>query len=133
MIQLLPSKPCTLVSEMFAECLKAIGSLSDLNHAPAIDFDTYNIDVTEVSNETVNVIPTKMSSSFYVGIDLENYSGADRSQLFSGTNTSSDDIFYNATYAGNAGNADSVNLTLDAFACYDSVIIFENGTAYVKY
>lgn len=131
--QLLPSKPCTLISEMFAETLKAIGSLSDINHSPAIDFDTFNIDITDVSTETVKVLSTKTSSSFIIGIDLENYSGSDRSQMFSGSNTTSDDIFYNAIYGGNAGNADSVNLTLDCFANFDCVVCFENGGAFVKY
>ena len=133
---LIPSKPPTLVSEFFSEALKAIGSLSDLTHSPSIDYETYSVDVTGVTTETLTQAPIIGSSSFYIGIDLENYSGADKSQLFSGYNSSTDDIYFNGTYApGSAtGLANSLhNVVLDAFCVYDQVVIFENGTAYVKY
>jgi hypothetical protein len=133
---LIPSKPPTLTSEYFSEVLKASGSLTDINHSPSIDIESYSIDVTGVTTETLTQAPISGSSSFYVGIDLENYSGADKNQLFAGYNSSTDDIYFNGVYSpGTAtGLSDALhNVVLDAFCVYDQVVIFENGTAYVKY
>jgi hypothetical protein len=126
---IIPSKPPSTVSEFFSETLKAIGGISDATHAPAIDFDSYNTDVQLQSNETLAYCTNIPSPSFYVGLDLESYAGADKSQLFSGLYTANDDIFYMPIL--NPGAA--ITLIVDAFACYDSVIVFENDTAYVKY
>ena len=129
--ELLPPKAPVTVPEIFAELLKAIGSLSDLQHSPAIDWDTYNIDdaVTQDGIET-QAQPSNVSSpSFYFGLDLENYSGSDKSQLFAGRYTANDDIFLNAIYGDPGAN---LNIVVDCFALFDSVIVFESDTCYVK-
>jgi hypothetical protein len=130
--ELYPSKPPQFVSEFFSETLKAIGSISDPLHAPAIDYDSYNVDVQTLTNETLYSAPSKGSPSFYVGLDLESYAGSDKSQLFSGKFTANDDIYYNPILNAH-GVAAGVTLVFDAFAHFDSVIVFENDTAYVKY
>ena len=130
--ELYPSKPPTLVSEFFSETLKAIGSISDPLHAPAIDYDSFNTDVQTVTDETLYSAPSKGSPSFYVGLDLESYAGADKSQMFAGKMTANDDIYYNPILNAH-GVAAGVTLVFDAFAHFDSVIVFENDTAYVKY
>jgi len=127
--EILPSKPPNTVSEFFSEALKAMGSISDPLHAPAIDFDSYNTDVQLQTNETLTYCTNIPSPSFYVGLDLESYAGADKSQLFSGRYTANDDIFYMPILNPGA----SITLIVDAFACFDSVVVFENDTAYVKY
>lgn len=129
--ELLPPKAPSTTPEIFAELLKAVGSISDLSHSPAIDFDTYNINdaVTQATVETLAQPSNVSSPSFYVGLDLENYSGSDKSQLFAGRYTANDDIFFNATY-GNPGA--NLNILIDCFALFDSVIVFENDTCYVK-
>ena len=70
------------------------------------------------------------SSSFYVGLDLENYANSDKSQIFAGGNSSTDDIYYIPTFAGQT--ADTV-VRFDAIALYDSLLVFENNTCHVKY
>jgi hypothetical protein len=130
--ELYPSKPPTFVSDFFSETLKAIGSISDPLHAPAIDYDSYITDVQTLTNETLFSAPSKGSPSFYVGLDLESYAGSDKSQLFSGKFTANDDIYYNPILNAH-GVAAGVTLVFDAFAHFDSVIVFENDTAYVKY
>ena len=86
------------------------------------------MDVQTVTDETQFSGPSKGSPSFYVGLDLESYSGRGKSQLFSGKFTANDDIYYNPI-VGQHGVAAGVTMVFDAFAHYDSVIGFENDTA----
>jgi len=52
--------------------------------------------------------------------------------MFAGKMTANDDIYYNPILNAH-GVAAGVTLVFDAFAHFDSVIVFENDTAYVKY
>lgn len=94
----LPSKNPNNSTEMFCELMKAIGSIGDVSQQPSIDTLSYNQDYPIVSDETSLTTGTTNSGSFYIGLDLENYSGADRSMLFSGYNSNTDDIYFNPTY-----------------------------------
>lgn len=128
-----PPKPPSTIPEMFAEVVKAIGSMSDLNYQPSIDKISYSLvasNVNTVALET-NGASNVSSGSFYVGIDLENYVNAPKDNCFMGWNSNTDDIFF----IGNFNNAIAavVNVRLDAYAMYDSCIVFENGTAYCRY
>jgi hypothetical protein len=109
--------------------MKAIGSISDLNHTPSIDKTSYQLAASVANNDGGTNISSVSSGSFYVGLDLENYSSADKSQLFSGYNSNTDDIYFignfNPGYTGTA--------RFDAFANMDVVFVCENGTAYVKF
>jgi hypothetical protein len=135
--QVLPSKVPDTLPEMFAECVKAIGSMGDLNHQPSIDLSSYTQDEASANaNDEVNTLGTATyqassvnSGSFYVGLDLENYSNADKNAIFSGWNSNTDDIYFMPSFT--APNA--VTARFDAFAMFDTVLVFENGTAYVKY
>jgi hypothetical protein len=135
--QVLPSKVPDTIPEMFAEAVKAIGSMSDLNHQPSIDLASYSQDVAPANaNDEVNGLTTATyqvssvnSGSFYVGLDLENYSNADKGAIFSGWNSNTDDIYFIPSFIAPAG----ITARLDAFAMFDTVLVFENGTAYVKY
>ena len=135
--QVMPSKVPETIPEMFAECVKAIGSMSDLNHQPSIDLATYSQDVPAANaNDELNGLgtPTYQSSSvssgsFYVGLDLENYSNADKGAIFSGWNSNTDDIYFVPSFSA----ADVVTARFDAFAMFDTVLVFENNTCFVKY
>ena len=136
--QVLPSKVPDSVAEMFSEVCKAIGSMSDLNHEPSIELASYTQDVPIANAGDSNVLAsntyqtsTVNSGSFYVGLDLENYANADKSAIFSGWNSNTDDIFFVPTF--DANNPAIAAARLDAFALFDTVIVFENGTCYVKY
>jgi len=68
-----PKAPATPV-EMFAECLKAIGSISDINQQPSIDKTSYtliNSGNTAALLDTASSVSNQYSGSFYIGIDLE--------------------------------------------------------------
>ena len=69
------------------------------------------------------------SGSFYVGLDLENYSNADKGAIFSGWNSNTDDIYFIGSFTAPA----AVTARFDSFALFDTVLVFENGTVYVKY
>jgi len=70
------------------------------------------------------------SGSFYVGLDLENYANSDKSQIFAGWNSSTDDIYYIPTFAAQIA---ATVVRFDSFALFDSLLVFENNTCYVKY
>jgi hypothetical protein len=71
------------------------------------------------------------SGSFYIGLDLENYTSADRSTVFAGYNSNTDDIYLQANFGG--VNSGVTSLRFDSYAMFDSVLVFQNGTAYVKF
>ena len=128
---------------MFAEACKAIASISDLNHHPSIEFASYTVDISAANNDAMNTLATATmnssttnSGSFYVGLDLENYANSDKLQIFAGWNSSTDDIYYIPTFGTSALNGiitAAVTARFDAFALFDSLLVFENNTAYVKY
>jgi hypothetical protein len=131
----LPSKNPNNSTEMFCELMKAIGSIGDVMQQPSIDTYSYNQDYPIVSDETAAATGSTSSGSFYIGLDLENYSGADRSMLFSGYNSNTDDIYFNPTFGiqSNGSNAGNTIIRFESYAMFDSVMVFENNTCYAKF
>ena len=125
-----PTKAPDTITEIFAETLKAIGSIGDTQYNCAIDLDTFsqntNTAMVIATDPTLNL---HSSGSFYIGIDLESFPNAEKSRLYSGYNSNTDDIFVNLSFT----NAPNANVRLDAFALYDQVLVFENGTAYARF
>ena len=129
--KVVPSKAPETVPEFFIEAIKAIGSVSDINHEPNIDLGDYDVDVPTVNAETENYVDdTASSEAFFVGMDLETYSNADKDSIYSGYNTSNDDVFWHCTY--NA-NATTPSVRFDTYAMYDAVMVCEAGVAYVQF
>ena len=115
---------------MFSELMKSIGSLGDISQQPSIDLASYNQDYPQQNDETATLVGISQSGSFYVGLDLESYSGADRSTIFSRYNTNTSDIYFNPTF----GLTDAARtIRFDTYAMFDSVLVCENNTAYVKF
>jgi hypothetical protein len=146
----LPSKAPNTYPEMFSELLKTIGSMSDLNHQPSIDFYSYSGNINKGTSGAIGAVSasnfwgpipntdtntslagTTNSGSFYIGIDLENYTSADRSTVFAGYNSNTDDIYLNTNFGGSTSAITSQRF--DSYAMFDSVLVFQNGTAYVKF
>ena len=125
--QVVPSKYPDNTTEMFAELVKGIGSLGDINYQPSIDLATYTL---ENSYSSCDISLNNSSGSFYIGLDVEQYSASDRSTIFAGYNSNTDDIFAVINYSGSA-TANTVRF--DAYALFDEVLVFENGTAYAKF
>ena len=136
-----PSKYPTTTAEYFSEVQKAVGSIGDLNYCPAVDMDSYNQSLplpntdlwttaTTAGADTYQFSNTS-SGSFYIGLDLENYATADRTNIFAGYNSNTDDIFFNPSFASQTNAI--ANIRFDSFAMYDSVLVFQNDTVYCKF
>lgn len=128
--QIMPSKPPSTLQEMFCEVLKAIGSISDLHHTPSIDKISYQLASSVANADNTTNVSSVNSGSFYVGLDLENYSSANKDTLFSGYNSNTDDIYFVGNFLNTTSN---VTTRFDAFANFDVVLVCENNTAYVKF
>jgi len=129
--QVMPTKAPSTTTEMFAELLKAIGSMSDLNHQPSIEKFTYTIDLNSTAIAAGN-FSSLNSGSFYVGLDLENYANASKDSIFAGYNSNTDDIYFVGNFKTAAG-VGNTTLRIDAYAMFDEVIVFENNTAFVRF
>jgi hypothetical protein len=125
---IMPPKNPSKLPEMFAEVLKTISSLSDANHQPSIDLNSYTLNQSPtLAIATDPNYNAGQSGSFYIGLDLENYSNASKDTLFAGYNTNTDDIYcqINVGIPPVAGT-----IRYDAFALYDAIYVFRDGVAY---
>ena len=127
--QIIPPKPPTTNAEIFSEVLKAMGSIGDINYTPTIDKLSFGTATSTASNDSATLISSVSSGSFYIGLDLENYSAAPKDTIFAGANTNTDDIFLIANYTAPA----AINARFDAYACYDCVVVCENNSCFVKF
>jgi hypothetical protein len=117
---------------MFAELLKAVGSISDLNHHPSIEKFSYTLANSVANSQAIetNNASNISSGSFYIGLDLESYANSNKESIFAGYNSNTDDIFAVINFGTTAATGTT---RLDAFALFDSVVVLENNTAYVRY
>ncbi len=126
--QYLPAKGPNSIVEHYAELIKAIGSMSDLNHEPSINWYNYNAsapaDVVELATQLTSSVK---SNCFSLGFDVETYSNSNKDKIFAGMNTLSSDIYWTLNFSADTPNV----LRVDFFALYDQVIMFENGTCRV--
>lgn len=126
--EVLPSTQPSSVPEIYNEALKCFGSIADLNLQPSIDLVSYQLDVPNTVS-TLAGASTSDSGSFLVGIDMEVYQNTNTQSIFAGTNSNNSDIFF----IGNYTPAGNVTLLQTAFASYDQVLVFDNGTVYARY
>lgn len=126
--EVLPSTAPVTAAEIYNEAIKCFGSLADLQLQPSITKAAYEQNAPVAL--TATNINTSDSGSFLIGIDMEIYQNADKSSIFSGTNTNTSDIFSIINYfTATAG----ITVLQTAFACYDQVLVFENGVCYSRY
>ena len=127
-----PSKAISTSTEQFAELVKAIGSMSDLTFQPNISKTCYNVATSTANSVAIDTYGgTNVSSgAFFIGLDLENYVSAPKDSIFAGWNSNTDDIFCLMNFSGSAGAG---TVRFDAYALFDVVICFENGTAFIRY
>ena len=127
-----PPKAPSRLTEMFCEAVKAIGSIGDLNHQPSIERTSYSlVNSTAAAIATDPQYNASQSGSFYIGLDLENYSSAPKDTIFAGYNSNTDDIYCNISYSGTG--ATSATMRWDCFATFDCVYVFENNTCYIRF
>jgi len=122
--QTMPTKPVSGTSHFFSELLRGIGCVSDINNETNFSKANYSADTPSDYDG-----PNVSSRSFYSAMDLESYSNCDNSSIYSGYNSSLDDIFYNPVFVPTA----DANIRVDTYAMFDSLILIENGVATVQY
>ena len=129
--QLVPYKSPSSMAEHFSELLKAIGSLSDINHEPTINWNTYAINAIATANAETSALmnQTTKSDCFALGFDLETYAAADKDRIFAGMNTLNSDIFWNINFGA---QANALAVRFDYYGLYDNVLVFENGVCYSR-
>ena len=126
-----PTKAPSCLPEFFGELIRAIGSVSDLNHEPSININTYDMQASDASTETAaDYDGCSASSNFYLGLDLESYSSSGMETVYQGYNSSTDDIFFMPRFSS---GAPTVTARIDTYAYFDQVILIENGFATLQY
>lgn len=128
--EVLPSTAPTTDPEFFSEAAKCFGSLSDMNYQPSIDLTSFRQDNAAAMAASAAGAATTESGAFLIGLDCETYQNVDKTGIFAGMDTTTSDIFVNMQY-GSAG-VTSTTMLYNAFACFDNVIVFENGVAYSR-
>lgn len=127
---IMPPKYPYSTTEAFAELMKAIGSISDLNHTPSIELASYTLKTTPTASTDILKASTN-SGSFFIGLDLENYVGANKDAIFAGYNTNTDDIYFVYDVKNTSGAA--VNPRFDSYALFDNLLVFTDGTVFAKF
>jgi hypothetical protein len=130
--QTIPATAPSKLPEMFAEVVKAMGSIADVNYNPNIDFTSYTQTVsTPLAIATDASYNASSSGSFYIGIDLENYPNAPKDMIYAGMNTTTDDVQINLNYKTGGPAVIGTNpIRYDVFACFDCVLACKNGVCY---
>ena len=67
-----------------------------------------------------------------MGLDLESYSNTDMTSVYSGYNSSTEDIFFTPTFNAQGANT-AVDVRIDTYALFDCLISLENGVATAFY
>ncbi len=138
--QIIPAKAPATLTEMFSECLKAVGSMSDLNLAPSIDSLSFMLRNSQAVALETSTLGKTNSGSFYIGLDLEQYSNSSKQECFTGMNTNVDDVFLVIQYLTDITDhavmpttkATGSNIRYDTFAMFDALLVCENNTAFVR-
>jgi hypothetical protein len=124
----LPVKPPNTSAEFFGELLRAFGTVADINQECSVSIDQYT---RPIPTAITGAEAAQNTGAFYVGIDLESYSNTSMDTVYTGSNTSTDDIFFNPRFGTPGANA--INIRIDAYALYDQLILIQNGACTVNY
>ena len=120
--RVIPAEPPTTVAQFVCEMERALGSASS------------RISPSSYTNAQVRYDAAQAlvaSGAFAIGVETESYSSAPMGSVYQGLNTSTDDIFFQATFGANGvGNA---NTRFDAYASFDQLITIDNGQVSVQY
>ena len=120
--KVIPSEKPTTIPQFLAEAERALGCVSN-RHTP----HSYTYD--QITSTASGAGGIARSNSFMVGVETESYSNTDiGGRVYQGLNTSTDDIFFQAQFT--AGN-DVVRF--DAYACFDQLIVIDNGAVAVQF
>ena len=123
----MPVKPPNTIPEFYSELLRSFGTVSDINHECGISSAQYE---KKIPADITAAETSQATGAFYVGMDLESYSNTSMDSVYTGTNTSTDDIFFTPKFAG---QQNAVNIRIDAYALFDQLVLIQNGICTVNY
>lgn len=126
----LPTKSPNTYPEFFSELMRSFGCVADINHESNVSVDGYSKQTPQTMTGANLPVGINTIGSFYVGIDLESYSNTSMSDVYTGTNTSNDDVFFTPRFAANTANT---VVRVDAYALFDQLILINNGQVSVNY
>jgi hypothetical protein len=126
--EVIPSTAPVTFAEIYNEAVKCFGSLADMQLQPSVTREAFELNLPNTVAGLTEA-STEDSGAFLIGIDTEIYQNADKSSIFSGTNSNTSDIFAIINYY----TAAATNILQTAFACYDQVLVYENGVCYARY
>ncbi len=127
-----PPKAPNTIPEFYAENVKAWATIGDLEYNPAINYDAYSLNASAAMTATAAATSYEVKGgSFCIGLDLESYAGAAKDRLFAGCNTLTDQLTWIPVF-GTVPTA-GVAIQVDVYALHDSVLVCENGTAYLRW
>ena len=127
----MPVKPPNTYPEFYSELLRAFGTVADANQECSLSIEQYTKDVP-VPITAAEGVTASQTGGFYVGVDLESYSNTSNDTIYTGTNTSTDDIFAVFRFAAQ-GAGTTNNVRIDSYALYDQLILIQNGSCTVNY
>lgn len=119
---------------MFNYYCSALGSPYDLGYNPLVSLYTYDTRTIPVASaETANTCVgnlTSIAGSFGIGQELTSFPSANQDQMFSGRNTSTEDIYHNMIFSA---NATTPAVRFDYHCLHHAVVICENGQAQIRF
>lgn len=119
---------------MFNYYCSALGSPYDLDYNPCINLYTYDtLAIPAATTESANTYVgnlTSISGAFGIGQELVSFPSANQDQMFSGRNTSTEDIYHNMIFNT---NATTPAVRFDYYCLHHAVIICENGSASIRF
>lgn len=120
--KVIPAEKPNTIPQYLAEAERALGCVSN-RHTP------HSYTMEQIENATSSDLTR--SSAFMVGQETESYSNTDvGGRVYQGLNTSSDDVFIQLTFGGQGGNT---AVRFDTYACYDQLIVIDNGAVSVQF
>jgi hypothetical protein len=134
--RVIPAEPPNTIPQFVAEMERALGSASSRISPSSYTYDGVRTTGTVTPLQSIGTLAGEVitlpipTGSFAVGIETESYSSAPMGSVYQGLNTSTDDIFWQGTFA--AQGAATV-VRFDAYASYDQLITIDNGVVQVQY
>lgn len=129
-----PSKHPNTHQLMWTYFASALGSPYSLDFSPAISLHSYDtLDVPAASTEAASNADGALSSiagAFSIGQELTSFPSANQDQMFSGRNTSTEDIYLNMIFGA---NTTTPAVRFDGYALHHAVLICENGSASIRF
>jgi len=119
---------------MFNYFCSALGAPYDLDYNPCINLTTYDtLTIPVATDETINTSAGNYNSiagAFGIGQEFVSFPSANQDQMFSGRNTTTEDIYFNAIFNQNISTP---TVRFDFYCLHHAVIICENGSASIRF